>query len=75
MKPVLDIERGRNLFYTNQFRIYYDDIGDDGDGDRPCIKFYSFENRRKTKFSDFDTGWGHYSIEVYYDPRQPYNQK
>ena len=75
MKPELSIDRGRNLFYTNQFRIYYDDVCDDGNDVESCINFYSFENRRKTKFSDFDKGWGHYSIEVYYDPRQPYNQK
>ena len=66
MKPELDIERGQNLFYTNQFKIYFN-------GEK--TQFYSFENRRNHDFNVRAKTWGHYSIEVYYDPKQPYNKK
>ena len=66
MKPekLGNIDYGIYLFYTNQFQIYYKDQG----------IFYSVENRRKTPLL-LTHDWSHYAIEVYYDPKQPYNKK
>ena len=57
---------GDNFFYTNQFKIYRK--GTQG-------FFYSFENRMDTPFTLINGVWGHYTIEVYYDPKQSYNKK
>ena len=56
------------LFYTNQFKIFKK-------GKNGNYFFYSFENRKEFEYQNMNTNWGHYSIEVYYDPKEKYNHK
>ena len=54
---------GPYVFYTNQFYLTYEG------------EFFSFENRRTTKMTINAGVWNHYSIEVFYDPKEAYNLK
>ena len=54
---------GTLLFYTNQFYINNQN------------QFFSFENRRTADLDVSNGGWNHYSIEVFYDPKEDYNKK
>ena len=53
---------GNTIFRTNQFYITSENI------------FFSFENRRTSQLI-IPGGWNHYSIEVFYDPKEAYNKK
>ena len=69
MKPVIDADLGPYLFYTNQFYIKYNIT-------ESKAYFFTFENRIENPIDiESDGTWSHYSIEVYYDPKEKYNYK